>query len=124
MSDLMYTSEENRAPYASTRSASPIKLIRRDRARDAATSARTSPVSKWVYTTGQGSPIPRDEQAAAWPRLSRWSAGEESHEPNTPKGLGSSDGKVKNSGGQRMADLFLSKRRKHIEGCDEVEAFV
>ncbi|ROT40953.1 hypothetical protein SODALDRAFT_108484 [Sodiomyces alkalinus F11] len=127
-SALMPGSEENRAPYASTRSASPIKLIRRDRTRDvvgdAAASARTTPVGKHVYATGLGSPVARGKQAAAWPRLSLWTTEEDSHESKTPKGLGSAASKAKNSGGQRMVDLFLSNRRKQIEGCDEVEAFV
>lgn len=125
MSGFKYALDENRAPHAAARSASPIKLVRRNRARDVAASARTTPVSKQVHaTTGLGSPLPRGEQVAAWPRLTLWGAGEDSHESTTPKSLGSNDGKAMNSSGQRMADLFLSSRRKHIEGCDEVEAFV
>ncbi|EGY21157.1 uncharacterized protein VDAG_02681 [Verticillium dahliae VdLs.17] len=113
------TNKENAMPPGITRSASPVKLVRRSRPRVGVISTSATPLAAVGQTTQLGSPVARGSNAAACPRLSQLMAGEDECQPNH-----AGEEKAKMGGSQRMVDMFLSSRRRQITGSDETGAFL
>lgn len=119
--------KENDAPVRSCKSVSPVKLVRRTRLPQNTSSAKSTPLGVVPQATGLGSPMPRGGTASEYSQLDRWmKVASSSHigtgSSSDPHELQGVDGNT--MGSQRMVELFLSSRRRHVDGASETGSFL